>query len=376
MTSLTDVHACYKKWLHVPDPKRIDIVLATALCSRYYGTPIWLIIVGPSGDWKTQQLETLDNPERAKLVGSITPNTLISGDKRATDLVPLLNNKIFLVKDMAQMLTLPPDAKAAIWAQLRDLYDGKITKAAGTGKDQTYEVYTTLIAASTPVIDEQMLMGQALGTRELIWRTDLDVDVNKDADNTMDAVLKNEGRELHMRRELKQVTDAFLENHDLLNIAVTPQIDKQLKDAAQFIRIMRAVGEGDFDGNLRNVVYPEQPTRILKQLKRIFTALKCLDTEYSDERAMTVIRHLARSAGHRVRIRIYDLLLQNSEQAFSTNSIAHRAHVGGKTANHHLNVLREVGIVDKQFTEETNNYGKSLETIRWCLKDNHQQLIL
>ena len=367
MTTLAQVHAAFQKWLYVPDTKRIDVVLATALTASTQGTPIWLILVGASGDWKTEQLTALNDPEYSKLIGRLTPNTLISGDRRAKDLAPELHNKIFLIKDMAQMLTLPPDHKAAIWAQLRDLYDGRISKATGSGSDKTYEVYTTLIAASTPAIDEQILQGQALGTRELIWRTDAETLSPEENKKVMDACLANEGHDEEMKTHLSSITRGFLHTRKFTPITPTPEIEEKLKEYALFTRMMRATGESDYDGNLRNVVYPEQPTRILKQYKRLYQALKCLEDDYSDERALAIIHHLAHSAAHRVRLNIY-YTLAGMEGAKSTNWIAHESSVGYKSANFHLSILRAVGVVERHLVEEENSYGRILERVTWKMK--------
>lgn len=39
------------------------------------------------------------------------------------DLAPLLDNKIILITDMAQLLKLPPIEKGELWGQLREFYD-------------------------------------------------------------------------------------------------------------------------------------------------------------------------------------------------------------------------------------------------------------
>ena len=53
--TLSDLYLIYKKWLYLEDTKRIDIVLATYMTNQLEGTPIWLMLVGNSGDGKTEQ---------------------------------------------------------------------------------------------------------------------------------------------------------------------------------------------------------------------------------------------------------------------------------------------------------------------------------
>ena len=363
--TLADVHRIYQKWLCTKDLKRIDAGLAVGLTRGTKGTRVWLIIVGPSGDWKSEQLSAFEDPEISKLVSRITPRTLLSGDKEATDLAPKLDNKIFLIKDMAQIMTLKSEDKAAIWAQLRDLYDGKMSLAAGTGVDKTIEANVTLLAGTTPVIDEQILVGQALGTRELIYRTDMDnPDTIESIQAIMDKTLANEEFKEQMAHEIKLVTLRFLKTHQYQNTKVPKEVEMELKRKAMFIRLMRAVGETDYDGNLRNVVYPEMPTRVLMQFKKFFMALKCLDPEYSDEQALAVLDHIAKSVTHPVRIRVLKTLESNKGE-HSTNFIANAAKVGYKSASSHLNILEAVGMAKKTFKEEVNSFGKVIETVTW-----------
>ena len=77
---LKDVHEAYKKNLYVEDTKRIDVVLATALSQKIEGIPLWLFLVGASGDMKTLQLMALQN-EDTYILHNLTSKTLVNGYK-------------------------------------------------------------------------------------------------------------------------------------------------------------------------------------------------------------------------------------------------------------------------------------------------------
>ena len=149
---LEEVYKVYKKYFHIEDTKRIDIVLATALSQKLEGIPIWLILVGASGDMKSVQLNSLRN-EDTFVLHNLTSKTLVNGYKDKTkypDLAPELNNKIVVIPDMAQILKLPPSEKGELWGQLRDLYDGLAGKVSGMGSRAKYEdLHVTLLAGST-----------------------------------------------------------------------------------------------------------------------------------------------------------------------------------------------------------------------------------
>ena len=215
MTNLAEVHETWKRWFHVSDTNRIDVVLATALSQKAKGTPIWLLIVSNSGDMKSEQIYALDDSDskeyevdgNTKMIHRFTPRTLVSGNPNVTDLAPKLKNKLLLIPDMAQLLTLHPNDKSQVWAQLRDLFDGYAGSIAGTGKDVHYkDIRVTLLAGATPALDDQILIHQSLGTRELLYRPKEEIDTNL----LMEKVWQNEAVEEEMRREIKFVTLGFL----------------------------------------------------------------------------------------------------------------------------------------------------------------------
>ena len=137
---LSHLHSVYKELLYIEDTKRIDIILAAALSKKLEGIPIWLILVGASGDMKSVQLNAIED-EDTLVIHNITPKTLVNGYKdkiKYPDLAPELNNKVVVIPDMAQILKLPPTDKAELWGQLRDLYDGFAGKMSGQGARSKY----------------------------------------------------------------------------------------------------------------------------------------------------------------------------------------------------------------------------------------------
>lgn len=362
MISLKEVYDTYKKWIYVENLRRIDIGLAIRLIADIYGTRVWLIIVGASGDWKTEQVMALENPTKTKIIRNFTSKTLVNGNPRTPDLAPLLKNMTILISDMSQILKLNPNEKAEVWAQLRDLYDGYAGKQSGMGKDVEYkDLNITLIGASTPTIDKQILIHQDLGTRELIWRTE-----KTEKTKIMDMVLENEKAEAQMRVELNNITNDFLKDRKYnKNIEIPDNIITELKFQSLLLTYLRAPAESDnFTGELLGDVYPEQPSRILKQLKRIYIALKSLDDDYPDDYAIDIIKHLVKSSSIKIRNDIIELLIKDNEDEKSTNKIAEDLKIGFKTAFKELNALWNLGMIERKSVEETRGY-KIIEICNW-----------
>jgi len=341
--NLEMLHDCYKKNLHIEDTKRIDVVLAVALSNKLEGIPIWMILVGPSGDMKSAQLAALKN-DNTYILHNLTSKTLVNGYKdkeKFPDLAPELDKKIVIIPDLAQILKLPPVEKAELWGQLRDLYDGNAGKTSGQGGRARYEnMKITLLAASTPAIDGQILINQDLGTRELIYRTS----GNIEKDRLMDKCFENEEKENEISNNLKEITQTFLRQVKIKRDYIPPKILTEIKRISTYITYMRATGEIDsFSNELRNDVYPEEPTRIAKQLKRLYICLMSLAEDYPEERALEILWHIAKSSAFPIRTHIFELLL-NSNEEISTSKIAELLHIGKSTSQREMHILWNMGL--------------------------------
>jgi len=335
---LEEVYKVYKRYFHVEDTKRIDVVLATALSQKLPGVPIWLIIVGPSGDMKSVQLNSIRNDD-VMIMHNLTSKTLVNGYKdklKYPDLAPDLKDKIIIIPDMAQILKLPPAEKGELWGQLRDLYDGLAGKMSGMGSRAQYEgIKVTLLAGSTPAIDGQILVHQDLGTRELIYRTK----GSKLKKNVMKMCFDNEELEEMIGRQLKEKTSDFLKEVYINREFIEEETIEELMEISTYITYMRAGAEFDYNNDLRNDVYPEEPTRIAKQMKRLYICLMNLSNDYPKERAIKVLWHTAKSSAFPLRIKIFEHLLANQGKEFSTSDISDKLHIGKSTAKRECNVI-------------------------------------
>jgi hypothetical protein len=355
---LEDVYKIYEKWIHIEDLNRIDVVLAVRLISKISSTRVWMIIVGASGDWKSEQLRALSRSSDVKIIRNMTSKTLVNGNPHTPDLAPTLQDKTMVIQDFAQILKLHPSEKAEVWAQLRDLYDGFAGKQSGLGKDVEYNnLNVTLLAASTPVIDGQILIHQDLGTRELIWRCKK---VEKPK-NLMHAVKNNLKIEDAMRYELSEVTNNFLDSHTFnKDLEIPEEISDKLAKKALKLSYLRASAETDsYTGELRSDVTPEMPTRVYKQFLLLYQALKSLDEDYSDERAMKVIDHIVEGSSFNIRTKVLNLFCKNPDMVYNISQVADDLKIGKKTAFKELGVLWNLGILYKRTISENNGYERA-----------------
>ena len=375
----------FSKHLKLDDTKlmMLHTTLATMLSRQMEGTPIWIIFVGASGDGKSEITISLDDKINTFMIHEITSNTLVSGFQKFKkvgrthvkvncDLAPQLDNKVVLIPDMAQILKLHPNEKAKVWAQLRELYDGRASKKTGNMEEQKrYDnLRITLIACSTPAIDSQILIHQDLGTRELIFRTDYDEMDKKDNQGLMNKVWDNEGHEDLMRTSLKYAVSEFLKDRKIKKIDISSEVKEELESCVEVLRHLRATAEIDsFSGELISLVYPEQPTRALKQLKRIFIALKSLDNNYPDELALQIIRHIVKSSCSFNRWLVLSGLTSFNGLEVSVNDLAQKIKLGTKTIYRELNILWNLRLIDR-IIRHKEYYGKSIDVQFWKFLDS------
>jgi len=314
--TLQNIYDVAQKYFFLSDTKRIDIIMATALSNQLPGTPIWLIVVGASGDTKSSLAVPLGKHPAVIVLDNITPNTLASGKEDVEDLGAELNNKskILIYPDLAALSSKRAEDKAEIWSQNRNLYDGFIYKRTGSGVNKKYDnCHVTMIGCSTPGIKDEFIIHAQLGTRELIYDTDANPDDNI---KKMKAAWKNEEQEKQMQDEMSRILCNFLLTHKVQEIEISPEIEDFLQREANKLTVLRASGTPDrIYREMISPVYPEVPTRLIKQFKRIWMCLMSLRPDYPEEKAKEIISHLVISSGHKTRQLILDLLMnaKNSE---------------------------------------------------------------
>lgn len=385
--NLEELTKRFRKHLKLDDTKlmMLHTALATKLSVQMRGTPLWIIYVGPSGDVKSELIISLDDKKDTYMLHEITSNALVSGFTKYKkvkkewveincDLAPQLDGKLVLIPDMAAILKLHPNEKAKVWAQLRELYDGRAGKKTGNmEKKKSYEnLRISLLACSTPAIDSQILIHQDLGTRELIYRTDIGSQKEKDVEgepSLTDKVWENEEHEEVMRTDLNSSVKGFLKDKKIKNIIISNEVKKELEIYVEVLRHLRASAEVDsFSGELIGVVYPEQPTRVLKQLKRLFIALKSLDDKYPDDLALQIIRHVVKSSCSYNRWLVLAELAKMDREV-SVSKIGQELKLGTKTIYRELNILWNLGLIDR-IVQMKDYYGKTIEIQYWKRKDN------
>lgn len=266
------------KWLLLPDKNVIRILLAT-LVSHFFSTdPLWMFFVAPPSGSKTEIISTAGTLPFVRMLSDLTPQTFASGmnAKKDPSLLLQLKNDVLMMKDFTTVLAMRSEDRQIILGQLREIYDGKYSKAFGTGKTIEWEGRLTLIAGVTPIIDTYSGVFQIMGERFVMYR----IPQARDVDVAIKA-LSNYGSEKIMREELRTAMRKYFMSIDIphvLDIELPEEILLCIAYLASFIVKARSgLVRDSFKHELQFIPETEAPARIAKQLGTLIKALAVLE---------------------------------------------------------------------------------------------------
>lgn len=271
--TLEELHAIYKKWLHIQEDYTINAVLCAVLGNFVAGEVDIIGIVGPSGSLKTELLRCFGETENQYIypISSITEHTFISGFKGNQDTIPLLRCRAIIIKDLTTMLSRKEDIRAGIFADFRELTDGYMKKEFGSGVKREYkDIHSSIIFASTNAIERYYSMYSSLGARMVFVRPRFDPTESRIKSATNQLQLKAMRDELHaitmgfLKGILKQIED-MKDKQPIIDCFTAETIGK----ACDFIAKARTTIHKNFRGEMDEIPEPEAPTRLYNTVLKL-----------------------------------------------------------------------------------------------------------
>ena len=274
----------------------IDLVLATAtslpLCKEEHAPLVWLLIVGNPSSGKTQALFALKAAtESVYYLDTLTDNSFASGyinkkGKRAESLLPKLDGKCLLIKDLTTLFSMREDKVKKILGDLLAIYDGEYAKATGTVGTIAYKSAFSLVGCVTPqAIKQHHNYMSLIGGRFLMFRLSPLSDEDREAgfERAWDEGENAERLQWFKRWMVEHVEDVLTSP-----VPLEPETDEQ-QAALNRLAELLARGRGvvitekvsdlhEETGNPRYSyqiadVQIEEPFRALKQLRTLGRAL-------------------------------------------------------------------------------------------------------
>ncbi len=282
---IAEVVTVFRRWLHLPDPAPLLAVLGAVAANRLDGDPVWLLLVGPPGGGKSELLQAvscLPNvfpaaplPEAALLSG--TPKKEYADGAKGGLLRAIGEFGIIVAKDFGSVLSMNRDARAAVLAALREVYDGSWTRHVGTdgGRTLHWSGKVGLIAGCTPTIDRHYAVMGAMGERFVLFRLP-EVDEGQQARQA----LAHAGREAQMRRELADaVSTLFARAHRDPCDLEPDEIERLVALSTLTVRCRSSVERDGYSREIELIPESEAPTRLIVVLSRLLAGLDSINVE-------------------------------------------------------------------------------------------------
>lgn len=276
MITLSDCKDLYKETFYIQDKNDtiLDLLVAIAMSAHTKSDPIWLMIIGPPSGGKTSLIDCIyAKLSFAHFVSTLTENALLSGmgtgDGKEKSLIHKMGKTpLMVMKDFTSILSLKEELKTKILADLREIYDGKISKATGNGKDTKWEGKLTFVGAVTDAIylgeGDDASMGKRTADFIMPHLTE------EDRINMAERSADNIGDISEKRKEIQTIFADFI-NEKVKDMPIKmPKLPKELVSeiikVANFSTIMRTATSRNFHGELNFVPSHEAPMRLSNQL--------------------------------------------------------------------------------------------------------------
>lgn len=354
--TIAQVEAVYDKWLDGTDS------VTTRVCHAVYvanmvlaGDPVWVFLVGGSGQGKTERLAPLSVMPHVEFTSTLSGQAALLSATARRDraehahgglLRKIGDRGLLVIKDFTSILEMDRTSRGEVLAALREVYDGRWDREVGAegGQTLTWEGKCGLLAASTTAIDKAHTVINDMGPRSLFVRL-------KPADpkEIGRSALDHMGRETAMRKELAEATAGLL-----THLPGEPHPVEPVKDGliglAALVALARSPVHRDWGGEVELVGDAEAPTRIVKQLGQLWRACGVLGL--AGRESWEVVRRCALDSVPKLRGQVIRYLAGGEGDLFATPRTADTTAVRTalshpqKTVRRALDDLAAHGVVD------------------------------
>lgn len=343
--------ATFRRWLHLPDPGLLYVTLATVAANRGEGDPVWLLLVGPPGSGKTEVLGPLVGLGDCYPTATLTEAALLSGTPKkdaAGAKGGLLREigafGILVAKDFGSVLSMHRDARNALLAALRELYDGSWTRHIGTdgGRTLHWSGKVGFIAGCTPAIDSAHAVMGSMGERFVLYRLP-----PVDGGEQVRRALARGNADATMRAELSAAVRAVLDAAGAPVAApLTSDDANRLVATAEFAARCRSAVERDgYSREIELIPEPEAPARIALVLRRVLDGMTAIGVPSGE--AWQLVTKMALDSMPAIRRTVLEALASDGHPV-ATKALGERLGYPTTTTRRALEDLAAHGIAQRE----------------------------
>lgn len=350
--TIAQVEDVYARWLHDGDKVTTRVVHAVYVANMVLdGDPVWVFLVGGSGQGKTERLAPLSVMPRVELASTLSGEAALLSATARKDraehahgglLRRIGQRGLLVVKDFTSILEMDRTARGQVLAALREVYDGRWDREVGAegGQTLTWQGKCGFLAGCTTAIDRAHSVMNDMGPRSLFVRL-----TPASPGQIAGSALDHMGREKQMRDDLAAATAGLLANLTGTAHEVTPAARSGLIGLASLVSQARSPVHRDWKGEIELIGDPEAPTRIIKQLGQIWRACGVLGLGQPE--SWEVVRRCALDSIPKLRGAVIRHLAGLSEPA-TTTAVGIGVVHPTKTVKRALEDLAAHGVVNRE----------------------------
>lgn len=231
----------------------------------------------------TAFIDTFTDCQHIYQLSKITPNTFLSGFKQGAGKepsflhqIPVKKGGMLVFKDFTTLLAMHHEAKIDILGQMREVYDGTLTKRTGTGDELHWNGRLGFIAATTDAIYQARALYSSMGERFIMYNP-----LTPDRKEVARRSMGNIGSLYEKRQEMRKIVKEYLDESIILP-KVIPTIPESVKeniiDIANMTCYARSMIDRDLKtGDIIHVYMAEVPTRLSEQLMAVSSGLMVIN---------------------------------------------------------------------------------------------------
>ena len=261
----------FSKWYYMTPSIDFAIeVCCTVISSTDVpGAPLWINMISTASSSKTTTVVQFAEHFRTLFRSNLRANELVSGFNAGPDpslILKLKHNKVLIVKDLTEVLSLDHAQQQRIFSIMRGAYDGRVEDGYGNNVTRIYhDVHFSMLTCCTHAIFDNRQA--TFGERTLGMIMDpLPAEADRKA-------MRSIGEEPEADAAIAEVAAGYLDNNRIEHIRECPDFDdeimEQIRCMAHLVASLRCeVSRDRFSGEVSYKPLPESGTRLCKQLAK------------------------------------------------------------------------------------------------------------
>lgn len=374
--TLPELKELYKSVYYVEEDMIIDVIVATAIATILSSDPVWLLIIGGPSSGKSELVNTLNKIPFVHPVSSMTENTFLSSmrtpdGKEASLLHQIGGRGMITMKDYTSILSMRSEKRDVIVGQMREIYDGAITKKAGNGNSQSWEGKINWIGAVTESIYLAEDESSGMGRRTINY-----IMPNQDRKATTRQSRRNNSDIGEKRTRIQEAFAEYIMETTENMERDLPDIDDELADElinlADFVTRVRTPTERNFRGELILIPSAEMPMRVFHMFQTLAKVFKHLNNGVITDEHKKILYKLAMDSIPKQKYLTLKILSEH--KMVTTKGAAQKLRYPTETMRMWLENVNVLGICERGGGDGSD--GNPMAADSWMINEEFRQIML